>query len=131
MASATERDSDRIRPEARRLRRDTGLPIPAWFSRSRARARVRPVDLRDSRRYGSILGAERLADSASLCAVDSSANFSPDSNAGAGFHAYALLAARTGFPILARLRCASCDPALAGADRGGGAHRATAHAKSP
>src|ERR1035438_702962 len=125
MAVATRGNPDRVRPETRRLRRVAGLRIPTRISRSRARARVGPVDLRNPRRDGGFRRPERLVDSASLCAMDSGANLPPDPNARAGFHAYALLAARPGFPILGGLCGAPCDSIPAGVDRGGGAPRAT------
>ena len=131
MAVATCGGFDRVRPEARHFRRDSVLRIPERIPRSRTCARVGPVDLRDPRRDGGIRRPERLVDSASLCAVDSGANLPSHSHAWAGLHAYALFTARSGFPTLARVCRASCDTILAGADRGGCAHRATAHTKSP
>src|ERR1035438_4543348 len=131
MAVATRGNPNRVRPETRRFRCFAGLRIPTRISRSRARARVEPVDLRNPRRDGGFRRPERLVDSASLCAMDSGANLPPDPNARAGFHAYPLPAAWPRFPILAKLRRAPCDAILTGADRGGGTHRPATHAKPP
>ena len=131
MAVATCGGSNRIRPETRHFRFDSGLRVPTRIPRSRTCARVGSVDLRNPRRDGSVRWPERLVDSASLCAVDSGANLPSHSHAWAGFHAHALFEARSGFLTLARVCRASSDAIPAGTDHGGCAHRATAHTKSP
>src|ERR1700733_10294185 len=104
MAGATTGDSDRIRPEERCFRRDSGLRIPTGISGDGTRARCGSIDLRNPRRDGHIRGPERLVDPAALRALDSGANKPSNSHAGTGFHAHALFAAWPRFRILARVR---------------------------
>src|SRR5207244_6260096 len=109
---------------------ESGVRIHFRLSHRGTRAWLRSAHLCDSRRYGSIGGAECVVDPPALCAVDPGVDAASDSNAQACLHAHPVLAPGIGPATSVRLRSAARDAVVARADRGDGTGGAASASKS-